>query len=116
MTRSVLYCMKEGEFMHSSHVCPKYEAAFGLLGKRWNGLILHVLLNGPKRFNELTEVIPNISQKMLAERLKELEETGIVLRSVYPETPVRIEYELTQKGMELQQSLSEIQKWAEKWM
>ncbi|MBO9129863.1 helix-turn-helix domain-containing protein [Bacillus sp. 165] len=102
--------------MDSFQVCPKYEAAFGLLGKRWNGLILHVMMNGPKRFNELTETIPNISQKMLAERLKELEECGIVIRSVYPETPVRIEYALTQKGTELQRSLTEIQHWAEKWM
>ncbi|MFD3447919.1 winged helix-turn-helix transcriptional regulator [Microbacteriaceae bacterium 4G12] len=102
--------------MESSHVCPKYEAAFKLLGKRWNGLILHVLLNGPKRFNELTEIIPNISQKMLAERLKELEEMGLVLRTVYPKTPVHIEYTLTEKGKELECSLSEIHKWAEKWL
>lgn len=102
--------------MKNLHLCPKFEAAFALLGKRWNGLIIHVLLRGPLRFKELAETIPHISQKMLTERLKELEEEGIVVRHVYPETPVRIEYELTDKGKELQKAMNEVQKWAEKWM
>lgn len=78
-------------------MCPKMEAAFSLLGKRWNGLIIHVLLDGPKRFKDLTEMIPMISQKMLAERLKELEHGGIVERQVLPETPVKVIYQLTKK-------------------
>jgi DNA-binding HxlR family transcriptional regulator len=102
--------------MKHLHLCPKFEAAFSLLGKRWTGLIVHVLLRGPLRFKELTEIIPHISQKMLTERLKELEEEGIVIRRVYPEMPVRIEYELTEKGKELQKVMNEVQKWAEKWM
>lgn len=73
-------------------MCPKMESAFSLLGKRWNGLIIHVLMDGPKRFKEITETIPMISQKMLAERLKELEQNEIVERQVLPETPVKVIY------------------------
>lgn len=96
-------------------MCPKFENAFELLGKRWTGLIIRTLLSGPKRFSDITETIPNISARMLTERFKELEKEGIVLRKVYPEIPVRIEYELTKKGIELQSAMDEIQKWAEKW-
>ncbi len=80
-------------------MCPKMESAFSLLGKRWNGLIIHVLMDGPKRFKDMTETIPTISQKMLAERLKELEQNEIVERQVLPETPVKVIYKLTDKGM-----------------
>lgn len=101
--------------MKNSALCPKFEAAFELLGKRWTGLIIHVMLNGPKRFSDFQEVIPNLSPRMLTERLKELEEHGVVLRQVYPEMPVRIEYELTDKGRDLQNVMTEVQAWASKW-
>lgn len=97
-------------------LCPRYELAFDLLGKKWTGLIIRCLLDGPKRFSDLTEIIPHISAKVLADRVKELERLGIIDRNVYPEIPVRIEYTLTQKGRELQPALDEIQHWAEKWM
>ena len=96
-------------------MCPKFEVAFELLGKRWTGLIIQTLLSGNKRFSEIEDSIPNLSARMLTERFKELEGNGIIIRHVYPETPVRIEYELTQKGKELQKAMEEIQKWAEKW-
>ena len=96
-------------------MCPKFETAFELLGKRWTGLIIQTLLSGNKRFSEIEDSIPNLSARMLTERFKELEGNGIIIRHVYPETPVRIEYELTQKGKELQKAMEEIQKWAEKW-
>ncbi|KRU28221.1 HxlR family transcriptional regulator [Clostridium sporogenes] len=101
--------------MGKYHMCPKFENAFELLGKRWTGLIIRTLLNGQKRFSDIAEAIPNMSARMLTERFKELEEEGIILRKVYPETPVRIEYELTEKGLDLQAVMDEIQKWAEKW-
>jgi DNA-binding HxlR family transcriptional regulator len=101
--------------MDESKLCPKFEAAFTLLGKRWTGLIIRVLLDGPKRFKEMSELIPGMSDRMLSERFKELEEYGIVVRRVYPETPVRIEYELTEKGKALKPALDEIQKWAHDW-
>lgn len=96
-------------------MCPKFEAAFFFLGKRWNGLIIRSLLSGPKRFSDIQNIIPNLSARMLTERFKELEEHGIIKRTVYPEMPVRIEYELTEKGHDLQFAMDEIQKWAEKW-
>lgn len=101
--------------MGEYHLCPKFETAFELLGKRWTGLIIRTLLNGEKRFTDISEAIPNMSARMLTERFKELEQEGIITRKVYPETPVRIEYELTEKGKGLSIVMDEIQKWAEKW-
>lgn len=101
--------------MTNYHMCPKFENAFEILGKRWTGLIIRTLLSGQKRFSDISEAIPNLSARMLTERFRELEKEGIVIRKVYPEVPVRIEYELTEKGAELQNAMDEIQKWAEKW-
>lgn len=101
--------------MEKYHMCPRFENAFELLGKRWTGLIIRTLLSGRNRFSDIQESIPNMSARMLTERFKELEKEGIILRKVYPETPVRIEYELTEKGRDLQSVMDEIQKWAEKW-
>ncbi|RAV14841.1 winged helix-turn-helix transcriptional regulator [Paenibacillus contaminans] len=100
---------------HSHSLCPKFESAFELLGKRWTGLIIRVLLSGPKRFKDISEMIPGMSDRMVSERFKELEAAGIITRKVYPETPVRIEYELTAKGVALQPVMDEVQTWAEKW-
>ena len=97
-------------------MCPKFESAFELIGKRWTGLIIRVLQTGPKRFKDLTELITNVSGRMLTERLKELECAGIITREVYPEMPVRIEYGLTEKGKDLLPVLDELQRWAEKWV
>ncbi|MDF2879903.1 MAG: transcriptional regulator, HxlR family [Clostridiaceae bacterium] len=102
--------------MNDFHLCPRFEKAFKLLGKKWNGLIIRVLLNGPKRFSEIKELIPELSDRVLTERFKELEAEGIIIRNVFPETPVRVEYEITEKGRELEYAMEEIQKWAEKWM
>ncbi|PTX53764.1 HxlR family transcriptional regulator [Melghirimyces profundicolus] len=100
---------------HHRKLCPKFEFAFELLGKRWTGLIIRVLLDGPKRFKEISAMIPGMSDKMLAERFKELESAGILTRNIYPETPVRIEYALTEKGQALKPVMDEVQNWAEKW-
>lgn len=97
-------------------MCPKFESAFTLLGKRWTGLIIHGMISGCHRFGELSEIIPNMSDRMLVERLKELEMEGIVKRSVYPEKPVRIEYELTDKGRDLESVMNQVQQWADKWI
>ncbi|MGO5074942.1 winged helix-turn-helix transcriptional regulator [Clostridium sporogenes] len=101
--------------MEKYHMCPKFENAFELLGKKWTGLIIRTLLSGRKRFSDISEAIPNMSARILTERFKELEEDEIIIRTVYPETPVRIEYELTEKGSDLQAVMDEVQKWAEKW-
>ncbi|WP_280769986.1 winged helix-turn-helix transcriptional regulator [Salipaludibacillus daqingensis] len=102
--------------MVNINMCPKFESAFLLLGKRWNGLILRVLLQGPARFRDISANIPSMSDKMLVDRLKELEQAELVKRSVFPETPVRIEYELTEKGKAIEPALDEVQNWAENWM
>lgn len=101
--------------MDDFHMCPKFESAFELLGKRWTGLIIRSLSSGPKRFSDFQQIIPGLSARMLTERFKELEERGIVSRNVYPEMPIRIEYVLTEKGKDLEKALDEIQIWAEKW-
>jgi len=93
-------------------ICPKFEKAIGLLSKRWVGLILYQLMPGPKRFKDLQEEI-KLSSKVLSERLKDLENEGLLLRKVYPETPVRIEYSLTDKGYTLKESLEAIHHWAD---
>ncbi|HAG45154.1 MULTISPECIES: winged helix-turn-helix transcriptional regulator [unclassified Clostridium] len=102
--------------MSEFHMCPKFEYAFTLLGKKWTGLIIKVLLSGPKRFSDIKTMIPELSDRMLAERFKELEGEGLIKRIVYAETPVRIEYELTEKGKELEKAMIEVQNWAEKWV
>jgi Predicted transcriptional regulators len=102
--------------MDYSKMCPKYESAAELLGKKWTGLIIRVLLGGPKRFKDIKEQIPDMSDKMLTDRMKELEALGILTRTVYPEMPVRIEYELTEKGRQLEEVIVSIQTWGETWM
>jgi DNA-binding HxlR family transcriptional regulator len=101
--------------MHGA-LCPRFHKAIELVGGRWTGPILHLLMSGPGRFAELRDAIPQISDRMLSERLRELEEEGLVVRHVRPATPVRVDYELTQKGRELQASLEAIGKWAERWV
>jgi DNA-binding HxlR family transcriptional regulator len=96
-------------------LCPRYCRAIDILGKRWTCLILRVLLLGPRRFTEIEHAIPGIGGRMLSERLKDLEAHGIVVRQVYPETPVRIEYCLTEKGYALHRVILEIQAWADRW-
>ncbi len=96
-------------------MCPKYEAAVAVLGKKWTGLLIRVLLGGPKRFSDFRQQIPDLSDRLLSERLKELEELGLVERRVQDTKPVTIEYCLTQQGKGLEQVVEAIQNWAESW-
>jgi DNA-binding HxlR family transcriptional regulator len=100
---------------NDGELCPRYQRAIDIIGKRWTGLILRVLLAGPRRFSQIEAVVGGLSARMLSERLKELESCGIVERQVYPQTPVRIEYVLTEKGRGLQRALDELQRWADRW-
>jgi DNA-binding HxlR family transcriptional regulator len=102
--------------MADHQLCPKFEAAFGILGKRWTGLIIQSLLHGPRRFKDISEMIPGMSDRMLAERFKELESEGLIHRHVYPETPVRIEYELSEKGRALRPVMEAVHNWGEHWV
>ena len=96
--------------------CPYYHHAVELIGRRWTGAILRAMLVGLSRFSDLTGAIPGLSDRMLSERLKELEAEGLVVRSVIPETPVRIEYHLTEKGRSLFSVVEAVADWAEEWL
>ena len=88
--------------------CSKYHHAVELVGKRWSGAILFVLMDGPARFSEITELVPELSDRLLSERLKELEAEGIVRRNGG--------YELTPKGRELEPAISALRSWANTWV
>jgi DNA-binding HxlR family transcriptional regulator len=96
--------------------CPYYHATVELIGRRWTGAILRALLSGLHRFGDLAATIPDMSDRMLSERLKELEAEGIVVRTVIPDTPVRIEYHLTAKGRALESVVEAILAWAGAWL
>jgi DNA-binding HxlR family transcriptional regulator len=96
--------------------CPYFHRAVELIGRRWTGAIVRALLCGVGRFGELAEAIPDLSDRMLSERLKELEAEGIVERVVTPTTPVRVEYCLTDKGRALGPILAAIGHWAGEWL
>ena len=97
-------------------VCPRFHKAVELVGKRWTGAIVRMLMGGPRRFSEILDSVPGLHDRLLSERLKELESEGLVRRLVYPETPVRIEYDLTDKGHDLERVIAELQGWADRWM
>lgn len=101
--------------MDTTIICPRFEKAMSMLSQRWTGLVIYQLLTGPKRFCTL-ESSMGISGRVLSERLKDLETQGIVKREVYPETPVRIEYSLTDKGLALEPLMKEIEKWSQDWI
>ncbi|MDY7993988.1 winged helix-turn-helix transcriptional regulator [Paenibacillus polymyxa] len=102
--------------MNIPQMCPRFEKAMELLSKRWTVLIVFQLTNGPQRFVAIENSIPNLSGKVLSDRLKELEEEGIIQRTVYPEKPVRIEYSLTDKGRDLAPLFDHIGTWATRWI
>ncbi len=97
-------------------ICPRFHRAIELIGKRWTGAIIRALMDGPRRFSELLDAVPGLHDRLLSERLKELETEGVLKRLVYPETPVRIEYELTPRGQDLEKVVAEVQRWAERWI
>jgi len=96
-------------------VCPHFHAAIELIGKRWTGAIVSALTDGPLRFAELARAVPGLSDRLLSQRLRELEEEGLVERDVQAGTPVRVTYSLTEKGAELRPALTELKLWAKRW-
>jgi DNA-binding HxlR family transcriptional regulator len=99
-----------------AHCCPLYHEAVELVGRRWTGAILRVLMDGPLRFSEVAQAVPELSDRLLSERMKELEARGMVERRVIPGPPLRVEYELSRMGRELEPALSELQRWANRWL
>jgi DNA-binding HxlR family transcriptional regulator len=97
-------------------LCTRFHRASELIGRRWTGAIIFVLLKTRCRFATLRDAIPDITDRMLSERLQELEQEGIVERTVIPETPVRVEYALTKKGKALAAAIDAIADWAHRWV
>jgi len=102
--------------MSQESICPRYHKAVELIGRRWTGAIISAMLAGQTRYHEIRETIPEISDRMLAERLRELEAEGVLERHVFPTTPVRIEYGLKPKGRALQAAITAIGDWANEWV
>jgi DNA-binding HxlR family transcriptional regulator len=101
---------------HTPALCLRFHRASELIGRRWTGAIIFVLLKARCRFAVLREAIPDITDRMLSERLQELEQEGIVERTVIPDTPVRVEYSLTRKGRALAAPVDAIVEWAHRWV
>jgi DNA-binding HxlR family transcriptional regulator len=101
--------------LDSAH-CATYQEAVELVGRRWSGVILRAMLTGATRFGEIRDAIPELTDRMLSERLKELELRGVIERRVQPTTPVRISYHLTPKGEDLRGVVIGLQRWAQRWV
>lgn len=99
-----------------SAFCPRYHRAVEIIGRRWTGAIIRALLAGRTRFTEIIDAVPGLSDRLLSERLKELEAEGVVERLVTPTTPVKVEYRLTDKGRALVPVVEAVSAWAESWM
>jgi DNA-binding HxlR family transcriptional regulator len=97
--------------------CPRYHEAVELVGKRWTGAILYVLLHGGRlRFTEIANAVPALSDRLLSERMKELESRSIVVRHVSDGAPTKVCYELTEKGRQLAPAMAELKVWADRWL
>jgi DNA-binding HxlR family transcriptional regulator len=98
-----------------ARVCPQFHEAVELVGRRWTGAILWTLTERPHYFAEITAAIPGLSDKLLSQRLRELEDEGVVERSVHAGSPARVSYALTEKGRDLGPAIAELRDWARRW-
>ena len=96
--------------------CERYTRAVELIGRRWTGAIVRALIDGPLRFHEMTVIVPGLSERLLSERLKELERAGVVTRTVRPGPPIAVEYALTASGRDLEDAITALGAWAHRWM
>lgn len=99
-----------------SPYCAQFTHAIEIVGRRWTGAIIRAMLAEASRFSEILSEVPGLSDRLLSERLKELEQEGIVERRVTPSTPVRIEYVLTDKGRDLAAVVRSVAAWAQAWV
>jgi len=97
-------------------LCARYHHAVELIGRRWSGAIISVMLGGPQCFSELLGAVPGLSDRLLSERLRELESEGLVRRTVREGPPVRVSYELTPAGEGLKPVVESLGRWAERWV
>lgn len=101
--------------MNCLEPCPRYERAISVIGKKWNCTIIRCMLAAPRRFSDISKYVEGLSDRLLSQRLQELEELGIVERRVFDRRPVLVEYALTEKGASLRQVVEAIQRWADQW-
>jgi DNA-binding HxlR family transcriptional regulator len=101
---------------YSDHICVRFQHAVEIIAKRWTALIIKVLMKSPMRFNELAEQLSVVSDRVLSERLKELEQEKIIERRVSTEPPIRVEYSLTEKGLALSPIIAAIEHWSHEWI
>jgi len=99
----------------SGVVCPRFHAAIELIGKRWSGAIIWSLSGGALRYGELKRAVPGLSDRLLSQRLRELEAAGLVEREVQDDLPVRVIYRLSEKGDGLRPAIASLGQWAERW-
>jgi len=99
-----------------SKVCSRFHHAVELIGRRWSGAVISVMMRGPQGFNELMASVPGLSDRLLTERLRELESEGLVRRTVISGPPVRVSYELTEAGKSLKPVIDGLGRWAERWV
>jgi DNA-binding HxlR family transcriptional regulator len=111
----ILTQMKKSPSAHRPELCARFHRASELIGRRWTGAILFLLLEARCRFATLRHAIPDVTDRMLSDRLRELEAEGIIERTVVPDTPVRVEYSLTKKGRALAPAVAAISEWANRW-
>lgn len=97
-------------------LCVRYRHSIHLVGKRWTGLMLLLLMAGPKRFSELSRELRDAGDRMVTKRLRELEGEEILVREVIPESPVRVEYRLTDKGHDLAKVIEALCLWSDRWV
>jgi len=94
------------------HVCTNFHNAIEFIGKRWMGAVIYALMTGPKRYHEIISSIPGISDRLLTERLRDLESEGLITKKVIATSPKRVEYELTTAGKDLEEVINTLVKWA----
>jgi DNA-binding HxlR family transcriptional regulator len=96
------------------HICTNFHKAIEFIGKRWMGSIIYTLMEGPKRYHEIISSIPGISDRLLTERLRDLENEGLIVKNVITTSPKKVEYELTPTGKELDEVIHVLMKWVKK--
>lgn len=95
--------------------CRRFQSSVELIGRRWNSAILLAIAQGAHRFSAIVAAVEGLSDRLLAQRLKELEQSGLVVREVIPTTPVQVRYSLTRRGSDLMQSLQPLVSWGQRW-
>ena len=115
-TRGTVEAAEEASTTKLDGFCPRFHIAVEIIGRRWSGVILRAMLGGATRYTDIACAVPKLSDRLLSERLKEFEAEGLVVRTVIPETPVRVEYHLTDKGRALEKSFATLAAWAEEWV